>query len=396
MDAVLKIAIVSTYPPGTGTLNEYGYHLIKAFRQQPYISELTIITDELPGQLSYPLENGEEPRVSYVPAWRFNSWRNPWTILKAVRKARPDIVLFNIQFLSFGDSKIAAALGLLTPFLLRCFGYRSVVLMHNILEQVDLKKAGITQHHLSSSIYNVIGTVLSRFVLSANLVAVTISKYVRVLEEKYKKDNVALVPHGSFESSPMPSQDLPSGPLRIMTFGKFGTYKKIEVLIEAAILFRQNSSLPVEVVIAGTDSPNTKGYLEEMKKTYAHVPGLSFTGYVREEAVAELFAESAVVVFPYSSTTGSSGVLHQAGNYGRAVILPDIGDLGELIREEGYAGEFFEPDNAASLSTALERVLGNDGYRRELGIRNYFAAVSLPMKEIVDWYYVHFLDILGK
>ena len=42
-----------------------------------------------------------------------------------------------------------------------------------------------------------------------------------------------------------------------------------------------------------------------------------------------MFAAASVAVFPYTSTTGSSGVLHQAGSYGCPVALPDIGDLGQ-------------------------------------------------------------------
>ena len=45
--------------------------------------------------------------------------------------------------------------------------------------------------------------------------------------------------------------------------------------------------------------------------------------------MATIFDEAAVVVFPYTATTGSSGVLHQAGSYGKAVVMPDLGDLAE-------------------------------------------------------------------
>jgi glycosyltransferase involved in cell wall biosynthesis len=161
-------------------------------------------------------------------------------------------------------------------------------------------------------------------------------------------------------------------------------------MIEAVELVRKRSREPLEIVIAGTDSPNKKGYLEAVQQQYANVPGLTFTGYVPEEYVPAVFNESAVVVFPYTSTTGSSGVLHQAGSYGKAVILPNIGDLSQLIKEEGYAGELFEPDNAESLAEAIQKVVENDDHRRELSVQNYFAAVSLPMADIVDWYHLHF------
>lgn len=395
MNPNLKIALVSTHPPGKGTLNEYGFYLLKHLRQNPNIKEVVLIADILPKGETYDFENDGCP-IEVHSVWSFNGWMNLWNIIKTIRQTKPDIVLFNIQFLSFGDKKTQAALGLLTPFFLKLFGKKSVVLLHNILEEVDLKTAGITKNPLLSAIYNFIGTMLSRFVLSADMVAVTIAKYVEVLEKKYKVDNVALIPHGSFEIPPMPDFNLPAGPKQVMTFGKFGTYKKVEVMIEAVEIIRKRCDIPLQIVIAGTDSPNKKGYLNDVKNQYAHVKDIIFTGYVAEEDVPRIFNESAVVVFPYTSTTGSSGVLHQAGSYGKAVILPNIGDLGELIKEEGYAGELFEPDDAASLADAIQKVVEDDNYRKELSIKNYYAAVSLPMNDIVDWYYLHFLRILGK
>jgi len=227
-------------------------------------------------------------------------------------------------------------------------------------------------------------------------VAVTISKYVEILEEKYKALNVALIPHGAFEIPSQPSYNLPKGPKKVMTFGKFGTYKKVEIMIEAVQKVKERTNMPLEIVIAGTDNPNVPGYLKEVEDRYKHIPGITFTGYVEEIDVPRIFKESAVVVFPYTSTTGSSGVLHQAGSYGKAVILPDLGDLSYLVREEGYRGEFFEPENVDSLADAIEKIISDDVYRVKLSDTNYKAATGLPMKDIVDWYLLHFQNILKK
>ena len=138
-------------------------------------------------------------------------------------------------------------------------------------------------------IYNFIGTTLTKFVLQADLVAVTISKYVDVLKSKYKKNNIALIPHGAFETPPEPSYELPKGPKKVMTFGKFGTYKKVESMIEAVHQVRANTGLELEVVIAGTDNPNVPGYLATVKEAYKHIPQVRFTGYVEEHEVPSLF-----------------------------------------------------------------------------------------------------------
>jgi len=391
----MKLAIVTAYPPSKVTLTEYGYHLVKHFRLQNQVTEIILITDKTKEAKDLSFEE-KGCKITVKAAWDFNSYSNLFRINSAISDTKPDAVLFNLQFLKFGDKKVPAALGLLLPFVCKMRGIPTISLLHNILEKVDLANAGFTNNKLLQRIYNFIGTTLTRFVLASDIVAVTISKYVTTLQFKYKASNIALIPHGAFETPPEPDYNLPEGPKQVMAFGKFGTYKKVEILIEAVEEIRRRTSENIEIVIAGTDSPNTPGYLDEMAKKHAYVSQLRFTGYVAEEDVPRIFGDSAVVVFPYTSTTGSSGVLHQAGSYGKAVSLPDLGDLSILVKEEGYKGEFFDPDSVNSLANAIESILTNDAYRRSLGKANYKAACSLPMSVITEMYINHFNNIIAK
>lgn len=391
----MKIAIVTAFPPSKVTLTEYGYHLVKHFAQKNEISEIVLITDhtEEEKQLDFKTNNC---KITIKDSWKFNSYTNVVNIYKTINQEKPDAVLFNLQFMKFGDKKIPAALGLLLPMIFKLKRIPSIVLLHNILEQVDLNSAGFASNKLLQKAYNFIGTTLTKFLLKADLVAVTIQKYVEILEEKYNADNVVLIPHGAFETPPEPSFELAKGAKKVMTFGKFGTYKKVEIMIEAVEEIRKRTNEDIEIVIAGTDSPNTPGYLASVKQRYAHVPNLTFTGYVEESDVPVIFNESAVVVFPYTSTTGSSGVLHQAGSYGKAVVLPDLGDLSLLVKDEGYRGEFFNPTSTGSLADAIQAIITKDAYRIELGKNNYKAACSLPMEAITDMYIEYFNIIAAK
>ena len=390
----MKLAIVTAYPPSKVTLNEYAYHLVKSFRQNEKVTELILLTDETPeGKDINFTENG--CKITVKECWKFNSYTNIINVTKAINKTKPDAVLFNLQFMKFGDKKVAAALGLALPMVCRIKKIPTIVLLHNILEQVDLESAGFTSNKLAQKIYNFIGTTLTRLILKADLVTVTMDKYVTTLEDKYKVDNVKMIPHGTFEIPENPSQKLPEGPLKVMTFGKFGTYKKVESMIEAVEIVRKETGLDLEIVIAGTDNPNVPGYLANAKETYKNVQQLTFTGYVEEVEVAPLFKESAVVVFPYTSTTGSSGVLHQAGRYGRAVVMPNLGDLATLIEDEGYRGEFFEPESVDSLANAIKAIVTNDAYRIQLGEANYKAATAFPMERITNIYLDEFTKIIN-
>ncbi|WP_103866693.1 glycosyltransferase [Aquimarina sp. I32.4] len=391
----MKLAIVTAYPPSKVTLNEYAYHLVKHFRQHTEVTELILLTDISPQDADTNFEENGCP-ITVKQCWKFNSYTNLFSVMKAIKQTKPDAILFNLQFMKFGDKKIAAALGLLLPK--RCVARKipTIVLLHNIMEQVDLESSGFTKNKILQKIYNGIGTMLTRFILSADTVAVTIDKYVHILNAKYKSKNVVQIPHGTFEIPDEPSYILPKGPLQIMTFGKFGTYKKVEIMIEAVEKIRKRTDANLEIVIAGTDNPNVIGYLQSVQEKYTHVPQLTFTGYVEESDVPRIFGESAMVVFPYTSTTGSSGVLHQAGSYGKAVVMPDLGDLSLLVKDEGYKGEFFDSTSVDSLADAIEKIVLNAEYRTELGKTNYQAATALPMSKITKMYLDQFEAIRQK
>jgi len=391
----MKLAIITAYPPSKITLNEYAYHLVKQFRQKELITELILLTDVTEGSKKLDFV-AQGCKITVKECWSFNSYGNILSVIKAIKETGPNSILFNLQFMKFGDKKIPAAMGLLLPLICKIKRIPTIVLLHNILEEVDLKKAGFTSNKLMQNMYLFIGSILTRLILQADVVVVTMRKYVGVLEKKYKAKNVMAIPHGTFEVLKKPTFNVPKGALKIMTFGKFGTYKKVELLIEAVQIARKTTKMDLEIVIAGTNHPNAPMYLETVKKRFNYVPKLTFTGYVEEDEIPRLFKQSAVVVFPYTSTTGSSGVLHQAGAYGKAVIMPDLGDLALLVKEEGYRAEFFEPTSSASLATSIETIVTNEAYRIALGLANYKAASAYPMSMITDIYLDTFLDIANE
>ncbi len=391
----MKLAIVTAYPPSKITLNEYAYHLVKSFRQKEAITELILLTDQTPEAKDLNFTE-QGCKITVKECWAFNSYKTILTVNKALNETQPDAVLFNLQFMKFGDKKIAAALGLMLPMLCKLKKIPTISLLHNILEAVDLNSAGFTSNKVLQKAYQTIGTLLTRLVLKSDTVAFTMHKYVKIIQDKYGVSNVMTIPHGTFDVPEKPSYKLPKGALKIMTFGKFGTYKKVESMIEAVVKVRERTGLDLEIVIAGTDNPNVPGYLDAVKEQYKTVSNITFTGYVKEEDVPTLFSESAAVVFPYTSTTGSSGVLHQAGSYGNAVVLPDLGDLATLIKEEGYTGEFFEPENVDSLAIAIENIVTNSEHRITLGKQNYKAATAYPMDRITEMYLKEFNAIIKR
>lgn len=370
------IAVATALSPSSTTLAEYGWHLLRALALKQGIKVVALVED---ADHDYPEIEG----VEIVKCWRFDALTNAWRIARAARRVGADAVLFNAHFTSFGSSKAAAALGLMSPLVARTMGMQTVTLLHNIVETVDLAAAGFGRNRLVAGALRAVGSVVTWLVLRSHLVTTTMPRYVELLRAKYRAKNVVLTPHGAFDVPAPPVE--PEHPERIMTFGKFGTYKKVETLIEAVRLLGRNG---VELVVAGTDSPNTPGYLAAVNERLGG-PDVTFTGYLPEEDVEPLFRSSAVTVFPYTATTGSSGVLHQAGSFGCAPVLPRIGDLEDLIEDEGYTGAFFAPDDAADLARSLREVLDNEVERNRIAQHNYQAACALTLEDVADWYLAH-------
>lgn len=388
----MHIALVTTYPPSKGTLNEYAFHLVHQLATKDEVTRITILGDLLP---ETPAEFDQLPdKVEILRVWEHGSKLNLVRILQALRSIKPDIVWYNLQFTLFGGDALSAGLGLMAPMLSRLMGVTTIVLLHNLMETTDLREVvGIT-NPVSEAIQRLGGTVITKMLLTANLVTTTLPRYVEILRKKYGKQDVILTPHGAFAESTPP--DFNAAPTRtLMTFGKFGTYKKVEVMLDAYRLLL-DQGVDCKVVIAGSDNPNTPGYLDSVQAQYADLPNVEFTGYVAEEDVPRIFTESQMIVLPYTSTTGSSGVLHQAGMYGIPAVMPNIGDLAELIETEGFGAELFIPEDAESLAAAMRRLLDDPEYTRELGMRNYVATRGLTINEVIDWYLLHFERLLAN
>jgi len=372
----MKICLVTAFPPSRQALNEYGFHIARELSQVPGL-ELSILGDDL----SHP--EPELPEFSVTRCWSFNSVKNPWRLLNAIRKCKPDVIWFNLGFASFGGKPLPAFLGIVIPALARGSGFYTHVTLHQLMETVDLKDAGI-KFPLA---YAVAGFLATEALLCANSVSVLLPAYRSILRHRYGRGAVYVRSHGILSGRPeYPHLNERGNPeLRVLAFGKWGTYKRLELMIEAFQMVTKNNPR-AKLVIAGTDHPKTPGYLESVKQQCWGQAQIEFVGYVSEGAVPGLFQSTSVAVMPYTSSAGSSGVAHLCCAYGVPIMASDIADFRQLAEEEGLAIDFFEPGDVTSLATKLEALLNNPERQTEMSIQNFSAALRMSMPEIIRQY----------
>jgi glycosyltransferase involved in cell wall biosynthesis len=372
----MKICLVSAFPPSRRGLNEYGFHIARELQSDPLLS-VTILGDLL--DTAQP----ELDEFHVIRCWNFNSLDNPVRVLRVLHELKPDVVWFNLLFSTFGSHPLPAFTGLTLPLLARLSGTYTHVTLHHLMDNIDLHHAGIRFPRT----YRAGGYLATRLLLMANSISVLLPAYRRTLMEKYNGDNVHFRAHGILSARPEPPNFAKRGnpEHRILAFGKWGTYKRLELLIEAfAEIVKRFPQ--ARLVIGGSDHPATPGYVNRVAARHAGNPYIRFTGYVEEERVAELFASASLMVMPYSSAAGSSGVAHMACEYGLPIVCADIADFREMSADEQFAINFFKTGDAHSMADCIVNLLEDQEAQRQMGETNFSVALRQTMPMIIRQY----------
>ena len=389
----MKICLISAFPPSKRQLNEYAFHLAKELKQHSEV-ELTVLADELenydfaPDPRSTSGKSTAEmidQEFNVIRCWKFGSLSTPMRILNQVRRIQPDVVWFNLAFSTFGAPKnpIPAFAGLSIPAMIRAAGFYTHITLHHIIEHVDFATSGIRLEKL----YRLGADIATQALLKVDSVAVLLSDYRNTLIQKYDADNVMIGTHGTFSTMPGPPDFSRRGnpDHRILAFGNWGTYKRLEPLMEA--FPKVVAKIPnARLIVAGGNHPAAAGYWESIRAAQPPDLPIEFLGYIPAEDIPALFSSSSVLVMPYDSSTGSSGPAHQACEFGLPIVCADIEDFRCMAKDDEMAISFYRKGDAGDLADKLIELLSSPELMRQMACQNYEAGVQMSMANVVQNY----------
>ena len=389
----MKICLVATFPPSGRQLNEYAFHLAHEMRNNPEV-ELTILADELACYDFATDEHGDSvkredltelPGFNVIRCWKFGSVTTPVRLMKAVRAIKPDVVWYNLVFSSFATpvNPFAAFGGLCAPALTSAAGFYTHITLHHIIEHVDFAAAGVRREKL----FRMGTNMATRALLRADSISVLLPHFRTTLVTKYSARNVLLGTHGTFASAPAPPEFEKRGnpDLRILAIGHWGTYKRLETLMEA--FPKVLETIPnARLVIAGANHHTKAGYWESIRDAQPAGLPIDFRGYVPEDAIPELFQSTSILVLPYDSATGSSGPAHQACEFAVPIVCADIDDFHEMASGEDMAIRFYKKGDASELATQLISILESPDLQRQMAEQNYAAGIEMTISGVVRNY----------
>jgi cellulose synthase/poly-beta-1,6-N-acetylglucosamine synthase-like glycosyltransferase len=382
--AKLRVCFISSYPPNRARLSEYAQSLVNELANRPAIEKIYILADKTTKPIPAS-EFPENPKVKVLRIWKPDSYLSILRMLLAIITLRPNIVHFNVHFQSFGKSRLANFTGLSLIFLSRLLGFRVLAEVHNLGEKVDLAKV-----RLKPTFINKLGIlVATKLILSAPRVVVTVKSYVKYLNDHYGHMGVEYIPHGTLVGN---SQPIDPEEKIILMFGHMGPYKGLPVMMQAFQELRAEK-YNVRLIVAGTSHPNFPEFLDEFKNR--HLPYVEFLGYVPDENIARVFRMSDVVVIPYFTTTGTSGVFHLACGYGKPIVASNLPEIRELV-EEGASAILVSPGDVQALKKAIVRVLSEEETAAKMSRCNLAFAQSESWGIIAEKYEEAYLELFAR
>jgi glycosyltransferase involved in cell wall biosynthesis len=379
----LRVCFVSSYPPNHARLSEYTKSLVNELEKRHIINDIYVVADMVGGSKNRAQESS---KIEVFRIWKPDDLFSILGIVPKILKLKPDVVHFNVHFQSFGKNRLSNFFGLSLIFLCRLLNLRVVATVHNFGEIVDLVKVKV-----KPTLLNRIGIfAATKFVLSASKVVVKVRSYKTYLSERYGSKEVSYIHHGATVTADPPSD---SREKVVLLFGHMGPHKGLPVLLDA---FKEIVKVrtDVKLVVAGSDHPNFPRYLESVKRGFS-LSNVDFLGYVEENDLTGLFEKVDVVVLPYLTATGTSGVFHLACGFGKTIVASDIPEIRELVAE-GASAILVSPGDVKALKNAILSVLDNKELRISMERRNLVFAQKENWGIVAEAYEKVYLETLAN
>jgi glycosyltransferase involved in cell wall biosynthesis len=355
-------------------LSEYAWHVVDHLCRNNRVDHVHVLAER--GQDTATLQ---DQRISVHQCWSFGGFDQPLAVARAARALRVDAVWFHMHMTSGGNTRLSQFAGVAAPAICRLAGVPTIVTLHNMLGLTDLKWA-----RPRAKWFDVIGAHTATTLLRIpDAVCVLLPEYAALLRSRYGI-NARVMPMGTLGTPKSPLARPAASSRTLLAFGHFGSYKRLEVVIEAVRELNAEGE-EVKLIVAGTDSRQAPGYLAGIRRQCADASGIEFLGYVPEREIPALFEQGAACILPFATVTGMSSVATQAAMYGVPIIASDIPGT-RLFEKRGLRINFFDWPHAESLKRVIRHVLATPDRCQEDAAHNLRYCRGQLMDDVVSEY----------
>jgi glycosyltransferase involved in cell wall biosynthesis len=337
----MNIVIIGPAHPFRGGIALFSERLAQQFQSEGHEVEIITFTTQYPNIL-FPGKTQFSDAVApnnLKISRKINSTAplNWLKVGKQLRKAQPDVVIFNYWM----------------PFFAPCFG----TIARQIKKNRHTKLLAIT-HNVIPHEKRIGDSALTKYF------ATKIDGFV-VMSQQVMDDLKPFAPKTPTQLSPHPLYDnfgaikdkitaqnelgLSTDYRYLLFFGLIRQYKGLDTLINAFADERIDKT-KVKLVIAGEFYDDKMPYEQLIEKHQLKDSIILVDKFIPDNEVANYFCAADMVVQPYKTAT-QSGVTQIAYHFNKPMLVTDVGGLKEMI-PNNVVGYVVEP-NAASVANAI-------------------------------------------
>ena len=311
--------------------------------------------------------------------------------LLSVRWKSYDLVIFNMLPTGFGKGTISNLMALITPLLLiKSLKVKNIkILYHNSKFTTDIKKLGYNSFYNSVRSY-FLGK-LERIIFKNIPTYVILDLYKERIDRAIGKNLVLSLDTRYLDAIPtiyinnymdiklikIDKSDVPV----ILLHGFWGPQKNLELVLSTLFILR-NEGVKFKLIISGGINTHFSNYKAKFNKLIADYSDTvdEYLGYVKEKEIMNIFLKSDLIILPYNTPGGHSGVLDQSMFFEVPTIAFDFPEY----REQSLGSQNVKLIKPEELITVLKEVLNFEEKNDIINIESKIRFVRKNIKSILD------------
>ncbi len=252
--------------------------------------------------------------------------------LYVVNWKKYDSVVFNLLPTTFGRSSIANLIGLTAPTVLSKLGNKNIkIIYHNSTITNDFRKLGYNSS--KDKIRSLVLSWVEKLMFQTVPTFFPVSIYVDLVRHKIKGAKVNYINLRYFEGlttifinrkngvESIETSSKPCNEKVLLLHGYWGPQKNLELALSSLKKIR-DEGIAFHLILSGKVNSNFQSYNDEFKDVVEKYSSIinERIEYVTEKDIMWLFLKTDMVIIPYNTPGGHSGVMETAITFNKDVL----------------------------------------------------------------------------
>ncbi len=383
----MRIAYIGDFINHGDILSTSGTPIVFLLARLPEVEEVDVYCP-LENKKTEPIEIPDKIKV--IATYKYGNFHS---VAKLIRLdfRKYDKIIFNLLPGAYGNSTLTNLIGLFLPVILakirRIKGVE--IVYHNSVYTTDFRKIGwsSTADGVKIVALKLIEWIMFRSVKSFVLLRIYQERIresipnskVFFLNGRYLEAITTIIQNGKYESETYVTNGGTEVPV-VLLHGSWSPQKNLGMALEALSDLRKNG-VQFTLIISGSlnsSFPLYKTEFESLMTRHSEIIN-QYLGRVEEKELFNLFGTSDLIILPYNSPGGHSGVIETGSFFENKIIAIDFPEF----EEQATGNSMITLVNPEELEGSIARALRSEFGRRTIAVRAKIDEVQKNITELL-------------